>query len=334
MEYKNPLISVVIPVYNVEKYLDRCLSTVVNQIYKELDIILVDDGSPDRCPQICDEWEKKDKRIRVIHKKNGGLSSARNAGIDISEGEYITFIDSDDWVSNEYISYLYELITKTNADMAMGSFVKSSVFTEQLLSSQNITEQVIPARDFLLKILKVNTQQNVQYAWGKLYKNFKESNIRYPDGLIDEDVPTTFKYTVLCCNKIAMSTKCIYIYFENMNSILRKQFNRNRFDLLEVWKMIEDFSKENCDDKIIEYTKTNYYRANFGILCNICTEECNPNDLEYIRHRETIALKVVKKHRKELLNFPMPLSRKIFVIGFCICYPISKKILKITGKRA
>lgn len=333
MENNNPLISVVVPVYKVEKYLDRCLNSIVDQTYQNLEIIIVDDGSPDKCSEICDKWEKKDERIKVIHKENGGLSSARNAGIDVSNGEFITFIDSDDWISEDYVSYLYGLIKKTGADLALGSFLKTSTFDETLFTNNKISEQVITGREFLLKLLKVKTQENVQYAWCKLYRNFKNLDIRYPKGLLDEDVPTTFKYG-FTCNNVALSTKCIYAYFENRDSILRKQFNRNRFDLLEVWKIIVDFASNNCDEEIARYAKVNYYRANFGILCNICTEDCNPNDLEYIRQREKRALKVVKKHKKELLKFPMPLSRKIFVVGFCLCYPISKRLLRLLRKKS
>ena len=97
----NPLISVIVPIYNVEKYLARCVDSIVNQTYKNLEIILVDDGSPDSCPDICDVWKEKDDRIKVIHKKNGGLSDARNAGLDIAQGEYVAFVDSDDFIDDK-----------------------------------------------------------------------------------------------------------------------------------------------------------------------------------------------------------------------------------------
>ena len=103
-----PLISIIIPVYNVEQYLHRCVDSVLNQTYKNLEIILVNDGSPDNCPFICDEYAKKDKRIIVVHKENGGLSSARNAGLEIVQGEYISFIDSDDWIHENYNEILYK----------------------------------------------------------------------------------------------------------------------------------------------------------------------------------------------------------------------------------
>lgn len=107
---KEDLISIVIPVYKVELYLEKCIESIINQTYKNLEIIIVDDGSPDNCPKICDEYAQKDNRIKVIHKENGGLSDARNAGIDVAAGKYIAFVDSDDYVSNDYIEYMYNLI--------------------------------------------------------------------------------------------------------------------------------------------------------------------------------------------------------------------------------
>ena len=112
------LISVIVPVYNVEAYLDKCISSIVNQTYRNLEIILVDDGSPDNCPAMCDAWAKKDSRIRVIHKLNGGLSDARNAGMTVTTGELMAFVDSDDWIDVHYIEYLYNALRQSNADIS------------------------------------------------------------------------------------------------------------------------------------------------------------------------------------------------------------------------
>ena len=118
-----PLISVIVPIYNVEKYLNRCIESIVNQTYKTLEIILVDDGSPDNCPQICDEWKEKDNRIKVIHKKNGGLSDARNAGLDIAQGEYIAFVDGDDFLE-ENAGYGYKTILFPDMETAKDYYQK------------------------------------------------------------------------------------------------------------------------------------------------------------------------------------------------------------------
>ena len=138
-----PLISVIIPVYNVERYLDECIKSIVNQTYENLEIILVDDGSPDNCPRMCDDWAKKDERIRVIHKENGGLASARNAGMNICTGEYISFVDSDDWMElNAYESLLKYFDDKTdivkfdmirNADVIPSETTDIRVYEKEML---------------------------------------------------------------------------------------------------------------------------------------------------------------------------------------------------------
>ena len=119
---KDELITVIVPVYKVEKYLDRCVQSIVDQTYTNLEIILVDDGSPDNCPKMCDEWAKKDKRIKVIHKQNGGLSDARNAGLEKAKGKYVGFVDSDDYISPIMYEKLYKCIIDNQADMAMCGF--------------------------------------------------------------------------------------------------------------------------------------------------------------------------------------------------------------------
>lgn len=116
----NPLISVIVPIYNVEKYLVRCVDSIVNQTYKNLEIILVDDGSPDRCPQMCDDYAEKDSRIKVVHKKNGGLSDARNAGMAVATGEYISFIDSDDWIETSMFELLLNNIFQYDCEISCG----------------------------------------------------------------------------------------------------------------------------------------------------------------------------------------------------------------------
>lgn len=118
----NPLVSIIIPVYNVEKYIEKCIDSIINQTYKNLEIILVDDGSPDGCPEICDKYALQDSRIKAIHKKNGGLSDARNAGLDIMKGEWVIFIDSDDFVSPYHVENLYYLVKKFNTNIAITSF--------------------------------------------------------------------------------------------------------------------------------------------------------------------------------------------------------------------
>ena len=163
------LISVIIPVYNVELYLRRCVDSVINQTYKLLEIILVDDGSTDSSGKICEEYSKTDNRIKVIHKTNGGLSDARNAGIEICKGDYITFVDSDDWIDPDLVKHLYDIIVKFNADISIGMYKKvydNFINDKCIKEFYNVYEY---AGTKALEELYVHRSFGV-HACGKLYK--------------------------------------------------------------------------------------------------------------------------------------------------------------------
>ena len=223
---KEDLISIVIPVYKVEKYLEKCIESIINQTYKNLEIIIVDDGSPDNCPQMCDEFAKSDKRIKVIHKENGGLSDARNAGIDIATGKYITFIDSDDYVSDDYVEYMYRLIKKHNTKIATCETQVVHIESDEENQEQFIENiEVLTARDLFYKILFA--QKSDVSAYSKLYETALFRDIRYPKGVVYEDTATTYKL-IEKCDKIATGNKKCYFYFSRPNSISKKSgFNKN-----------------------------------------------------------------------------------------------------------
>ncbi|WP_258184976.1 MULTISPECIES: glycosyltransferase family 2 protein [unclassified Bifidobacterium] len=168
-----PLVSVIVPVYNVERYLDRCVTSIVNQTYRKLEIILVDDGSPDRCPEMCDEWARKDERIRVIHKKNGGLSSARNAALPVMKGMYLSFVDSDDFVDLNYIESAVRVALRDNAQIVFLSTVNDVVKENgdvKSASVQGTLEFTAQSRDeFIGRFLDLSDGQYVCPVWNKLF---------------------------------------------------------------------------------------------------------------------------------------------------------------------
>jgi len=187
---RNDLISVIVPIYKVEDYLRKCLDSILNQSYTNLEIILVDDGSPDSCPQICDEYAKKDTRIKVIHKKNGGLSDARNVGIESSSGKYISLIDSDDYINKYFIETLYKHLIETQSDIAICNYQK--VFASDVIDIKNRfpdSDNFIYENDDKFSPLYTRFGIPFVVAWNKLYKAeiFKQHNIRYPLGKIHED---------------------------------------------------------------------------------------------------------------------------------------------------
>lgn len=225
-----PLISIVLPVYNVEKYLERCLKTVIAQTYKNIEIILVNDGSTDGSLKICEKYKFADTRIKIINKENGGLSDARNVGIKNSTGEYITFIDSDDKVEFDYVEYLYNLIKKSHVDI--------SVCAHTVVVEKTNNNFIVPTDNILLsdKIAiknmlygdKVDTS-----AWAKLYKRSLFNEIEYPKGMLCEDIATTYKLFMMA-EKIIFGSQSKYNYIIRENSITTQKFNVKKLDLLEM----------------------------------------------------------------------------------------------------
>lgn len=224
----NPLITIVIPVYNVENYLHKCVNSVINQTYTNLEIILVDDGSPDNCGKICDEYEKMDSRIKVIHKSNGGLSDARNAGIDIANGKYISFIDSDDYVDLDYIEFLYNQIFKYNTSIAICSH-RVLYDTGKIIEKQTNEVSVLDSKKVLERILY---DEGIDLsAWAKLYDINLFKDIRYPKGRLYEDSATTY-LLIDKCDKIVIASKSKYNYMIRRNSITNNKFTTKKMDLI------------------------------------------------------------------------------------------------------
>jgi len=221
------MISVIVPVYNVEAYLDRCVESLVGQTYKDLEIILVDDGSPDNCPEMCDAWARKDSRIQVIHKINGGLSAARNAGIEAASGEYIGFIDSDDWIARDMYQDLIDAIEKDNADLAVTGI--SRTYDNGYSVEQYVHENAfsITGSKIVLEYLKQSTFSTS--ANDKLYRRELFSERRFPVGKLYEDAPVIFD--ILCgINKVTVVGKPQYSYFQRADSICGQKFSLRKMD--------------------------------------------------------------------------------------------------------
>lgn len=224
----NELISIVVPVYNVEKYLNKCIESIINQSYSNLEIILVDDGSKDSSGIMCDSYILKDKRIKVIHKENGGLSDARNAGIEIAKGEYLSFIDSDDYVHKDFIKVLYGLCIKYNSDISMCGAFETSKDEDFNFNLEQGNECIKYSRGILEKKESIYC-----VAWNKLYKKEIFKHIRYPKGKLHEDVAVINKI-LYYSNKIAITDLRLYFYYNNPNSIMRSTFSIKRLDVLDV----------------------------------------------------------------------------------------------------
>lgn len=245
----NPLISVIVPIYNVEKYLHTCINSILNQTYSNLEIILVDDGSPDSCPSICDEFALKDNRVKVIHKTNGGLSSARNAGLDIAKGDFIGFIDSDDFISPNFYQCLLNNAIMQNADISECTFIKVSESNLKSFSFPLVNNDTISVTNNVGALERLfsedfNTYVNTVVVWNKLYKSSLFESIRYPLNKISEDEFTTYKL-LYKSNKFVTSSAVLHAYVQRTSSIMGKSFNAKRFDVLDAYEQAITFFDSN-----------------------------------------------------------------------------------------
>ena len=241
----NPMISVIVPIYNVEKYLARCVDSIVNQTYKNLEIILVDDGSPDRCPQMCDDYAEKDSRIKVVHKKNGGLSDARNAGMAVATGEYISFIDSDDYVSDDFFECLLDAMNKENSDIAECSVVKLYEDNRFDEFSDDLSVKTYDTQDAMSALIAENPFH--QHVWNKLYKTELVKNIPYAVGKLNEDEFWTYQVFGRA-NKVSKLNKTMYYYFQRNSSIMGVGYNIRRLDALEGKANRQKYIENNFPD--------------------------------------------------------------------------------------
>ena len=220
-----PLISIIVPVYNVEKYLEECLNSIISQTYTNLEIILVDDGSTDGSSYICDKYSAMDPRIIVCHQNNKGLSAARNIGLLKAKGEFIGFIDSDDWIEKDMYESLYKSISSNNSDISGCSFVEETALFPRLVGVSS--DQIMsPQQAMKLLLTDKGITNNV---WNKLYRSKLFDNISFPDGKVYEDVATLYKL-ILKAKKLSIISKAGYHYRINPNGIMRSNNISYQFD--------------------------------------------------------------------------------------------------------
>lgn len=218
---ESKLITIIVPVYKVEQYLENCIDSIIRQTYKKLEIILVDDGSPDRCPYICDEYARKDNRIRVIHKANGGLSDARNAGLDAATGEYIAFVDSDDCIHDNMIERLYRALAESNADISMCGFIYVNEEYQSILNLNRespIKDEILSREQVINKLFEYKYWYYF-FVWNKLYKRRLFDNIRFPYGRLCEDSYIAH-HLFGQCEKVVSISDTLYYYLQRSNSIM------------------------------------------------------------------------------------------------------------------
>lgn len=245
-----PLISVIVPVYKVEPYIHRCVDSILNQTYGDFELILVDDGSPDNCGRICDEYAEKDSRVHVIHQENGGLSAARNAGIDWmfanSDSEWVTFVDSDDWIHREYLQRLLTAVVQN--DCALSACYVFYTGGEDFAEEDDLTIWLLSADDYYCG--NIPSGMNV-IACGKLYAKSLFETMRYPAGRLHEDEFVTYKM-IYASGQVVVIPSALYAYYQNEKGIIRSGWSPRRMDAMDAMEEQLAFARETGNVRLFE----------------------------------------------------------------------------------
>ena len=298
MPERGVLISIIVPIYKVEQYLDKCIQSIINQTYKNLQIILVDDGSPDKCGKICDEYALKDNRIEVIHKINGGLSDARNVGIGRAKGKYIGFVDSDDYIEKDMYENMYNLLEERNADVCICNFY-NVIENNNIIKNPNNGIQEYNKIDILKEILL--DKQIQSYAWNKLYKSELFDNVKYPVGKKYEDIGTTF-YILEKCNKVVVTDLPKYYYLNRIDSIVNNLSEQTVIDYVDLINERYDY----IENKYSELRRYNiYYLARTLITAYADLQKLKKPGKEIIEKLDNLynkTKKAINEYEKEVID--------------------------------
>lgn len=309
-----PIISVIVPVYNVEIYLNRCIDSIIKQTLTNIEIILVDDGSTDNSGKICDEFLQKDSRISVIHKKNGGLSSARNAGLNIAKGKYIGFVDSDDWIDKYYYEKLYNIAKKSKSDIVSCKFNKSSKYKENSYIKINENDFTIEDGKKFREIYLSSAMKGGSSwvpVWSKIYKRKIINDIRFEEGMIYEDI--MFNWRVLNEKNVMISLMSYkgYYYYNNPNSITKEKFSDKMYDLYDV---IDYVRKKTIDGnyKITKLLNDYEKRIGYSILIKMLRSKYQ-NKKEISKYYD-----ITMANSHDLFNSNLSILRKVVLVMLVI----------------
>ena len=313
----NQLISVIVPVYKVEQYLDRCVQSIVDQTYKNLEIILVDDGSPDNCPAMCDAWAEKDSRIRVIHKANEGVAIARNTALSQAKGTYIGFVDGDDYCFPDMYAHLLQNALQQDVDISMSSYYESDVEVEaDALTNVPVTVEKMKAQAVLPQVCIGDYAFGV--LWNKLYKASVVSGLEMPPLRCSQDLPYNY-FAFKRANMIAISNEQLYFYRNRSTSTTNSKFKSGSFDAIKARDIILNAEKNN--PALYPYAIQGYLNANFAVLSGMIAsnmfmerfDEVRSNILKYKEQmlQKKTAIQYANRDKAKMLI--LWLSPKLFI---------------------
>ncbi len=331
-----PLVTIVIPIYNVEKYLDRCIESVVNQTYSKLEIILVDDESPDNCPQMCDEWAKKDSRIKVIHKKNAGLGMARNSGLDIATGEYICFLDSDDYIDLTLVEKCIDSIDSYNSDVVIfgrkdvddnGVVGEMSIdSTKKVFSGEAVKNELLPA------IFSYKMGFGVS-AVGRMYRTdiFKNHDLRFKSEreIISEDA--FFALELFSKNVTVSLVKDNLYYYYRRSDSLTHVYRKDRQDKNDSFlnQCVNHAQKEKLPKQVISHLKMRYHLYTIAALKQIMLADLSKKEKRNALHSVFKNTTLRSTLTKDVLSLDNSNLKLFFYSVKFRCYFVSRMLLKI-----
>ena len=324
-------VSVIIPVYNVEKYLRRCVDSVLNQTFKNLEVILVDDGSPDGCPAICDEYARRDSRVTALHKKNGGLSSARNAALDCPlTGDFVTFIDSDDWIELDTYEYCIRLLEEHQAECLQYE-VHITDSPEQGVVQPKERIKVFKGKDVLQYFMHRSTIASGGYSvCGGIYQRKLLDGLRFRDGKINEDIDYKFK-VMQRCQRLIVTNQKKYNYFQSGDTISAGGLKKKDFQLREAAELLYEMASKEDYGTIAFLGKVKKARTAFSLLSKIAYFGIVDPSID---KRQTVK-DLINEHRGNLsilLKAPIPMSRKVLAIMFAINFRITEMMIHFAKK--
>ena len=308
-----PEISVIVPVYQAEQYLERCIKSVLVQTYFDFELILINDGSPDNSLQICNEWAEKDNRIHVIHKENGGASSARNAGLKVAKGNWITFLDSDDWLDKSTLKMLYDIVNEYKVPMGICEMKLMKKYSDTHLT-EKYNVNLLSRTDLLNRFFRVNGGSDPHRVWGTIIHRDILDGYNFVEGKMNEDVETCY-YLARKCDAAVYTNMPLYNYFKNNEGVTNSGFSKKKLDLLDIWNIVQN-EVEKYTPEYSYACNMNYKRAYFTLLTQMSLNGYDHQDPFMIKTKKNLKMEVRKSFWK-LMKWKMPLSRKILLIVDC-----------------
>ena len=325
----DPRVTIIVPVYNCENYIQRCLESLVKQSYEYLNIIIVNDGSTDNSPEICEEYANRFEFVEIINKNNGGLGSARNVGIEASKGDFIMFVDSDDWIMNDTVEYMVGLAVRYNADIVDVGVIQTREFTYKC-DSRIESIKTYTGKEALEHYLSrgLKEQNGAPFsACRKLYNRiFFDKGIRFDERTVSEDI--CFNFLVIQeCNCEVVSNQIKYFYFKDIDSLTTRSVKGKDLGLIDVTEQLVELANRTDEPQLVRLAKLKRARTDFSLLARMALY--GADDIADCNKVEKQLITGLRQNLWKLISSQIAMSRKVLMVAFCVNYAFCRKILRL-----